>query len=115
MPAMIPLQTQEQFETMYKSKLEEPVLIYFTASWCGACKRLDWNFLNEEFPELKVYKCDVDENKYTPGYCGVRSIPNFVLMPPSKKLQQLQSSETAKVAAWIFKNLNTEEKTEKKD
>ena len=111
---MIPLQSQEQFETIYKSKLEEPILIYFTASWCGACKRLDWKFLNEEFPDLKVYKCDVDENKYTPGYCGVRSIPNFVFMPLNKKLQQLQSSETAKVAAWIFKNLTTEEKNEKK-
>ena len=111
---MIPLQSQEQFETIYKSKLEEPILIYFTASWCGACKRLDWKFLNEEFPDLKVYKCDVDENKYTPGYCGVRSIPNFVFMPLNKKLQQLQSSETAKVAAWNFKNLTTEEKNEKK-
>jgi thioredoxin-like negative regulator of GroEL len=112
MPAMIPLQTQEQFETLYSKdyKLEEPILIYFTASWCGACKRLDWDFLKEEFPNLNVYKCDVDENKYTPGYCGVRSIPSFVFMPPNKQLQTLQSSETAKVAAWISKNLIQGEK-----
>lgn len=103
---MIPLQTQEQFETMYtKDTLPGPVLIYFTASWCGACTRLDWNFLLEEFPGLPVYKCDIDENKYTPGYCGVKSIPNFIIMSPDKKLEQLQSSDTAKVATWINKNI----------
>jgi len=105
---MIPLQTQEQFEAMYtKDTLEAPILIYFTADWCGACKRLDWEFLNEEFPELPVYKCDIDKNKYTAGYCGVRSIPGFILMTPDKKLENLQSSETAKVATWINKNLTS--------
>jgi len=103
---MIPLQTQEEFETLYKeTTLKTPILIYFTASWCGACKRLDWNFLKEEFPDVPVYICDIDQNKYTPGYCGVRSIPSFVLMPPSKKLEQLQSSETSKVATWLYSNL----------
>ena len=108
---MIPLQTQEQFEMMYtKDKLPAPVLIFFTANWCGACKRLDWNFLNEEFPDLPVYKCDIDENKYTPGYCGVKSIPAFLLMTPEKKLENLQSSNTAAVATWINKNLTKEKK-----
>lgn len=103
---MIPLQTQEEFETLYKDTvLKSPILIYFTASWCGACKRLDWDFLKEEFPDVPIYICDIDQNKYTPGYCGVRSIPNFVLMPPSKKLEQFQSSETAKVATWLYKSL----------
>ena len=103
---MIPLQTQEEFETLYKDTvLKSPILIYFTASWCGACKRLDWDCLKEEFPDVPIYICDIDQNKYTPGYCGVRSIPNFVLMPPSKKLEQFQSSETAKVATWLYKSL----------
>ena len=104
---MIPLQTQGQFEKMYKDKLPGPVLIYFTANWCGACKRLDWEFLNEEFPDLPVYKCDIDENKYTPGYCGVKSIPAFLFMTPDKKLENLQSSNTAAVATWINKNLTS--------
>lgn len=105
MATQIPLQTQEEFETLYKGDLKAPILIYFTASWCGACKRLDWEFLSQEFPDLPVYICDIDQNKYTPGYCGIRSIPNFVLMPPSKKLENLQSSDTAKVASWLYKNL----------
>lgn len=103
---MIPLQSQEQFETLYKKdKLASSILVYFTAEWCGACKRLDWEFLKEEFPDLLVYKCDIDVNKYTAGFCGVKSIPSFLLMDPEKKLESLQSSDTAKVAAWINKHM----------
>ena len=55
MAKMIPLQTQEEFEKLYKeTALKAPILIYFTASWCGACKRLDWEFLKEEFPDLTI-------------------------------------------------------------
>ena len=103
---MIPLQTQEQFEALYKEvKLDAPILIYFTASWCGACKRLNWDFIEDEFPDLTIYKCDIDENKYTPGFCGVRSIPNMIIMHPSKKLEQLQTNDTAKLATWINKTI----------
>jgi thioredoxin-like negative regulator of GroEL len=105
---MIPLPTQEMFETLYNtnSTLKESVLIYFTAQWCGACKRIDWGFLNREFPNLKVYKCDVDENNYTPGFCGVRSIPNFSIVHPGKRITgPMQSSDTAKVASWIQTSL----------
>ena len=104
--SMIPLRTQEEFEHLYKEeKLKAPILIYFTATWCGACKKLDWPFIQEEFPELTIYKCDIDENKYTPGFCQVKSIPHILIMTPSKKIENLVSSDTAKVAAWIKKQL----------
>ena len=109
-PTMTPLLTQEQFETLYKTAvLKRPIMIYFTASWCGPCQRLDWEFLQEEFPDLPVYKCDIDENKYTPGYCGIKSIPNFIMMNPAKELTQFQSSDTAKIASWIQRTLTAYE------
>jgi thioredoxin-like negative regulator of GroEL len=110
---MIPLQTQEEFESLYNtnSTLKAPALIYFTAPWCGACRRLDWTFLTEEFPNLTIFKCDVDENTYTPGFCQVRSIPNFVMVHPGKRITgPMQSSDTAKVASWIHTTLINESK-----
>ena len=108
---VIPLQTHEQFEEMYTggsinaSPIVKPILIYFTADWCGACKRVDWEFILEEFPDLPVYKCDVDANKYTPGFCGVRSIPSFVMIKGAKEVVgPIQTSETAKIASWIHQN-----------
>jgi thioredoxin-like negative regulator of GroEL len=99
---MILLQTQEQFEELYSTSLKRPTLIYFTANWCAPCKKLDWNVLLPSLDTCDVYKCDISENTYTPGYCGVKSIPSFLFMLPGKKLEPLfQSSDTTKVSEWI--------------
>lgn len=103
---MIPLTSQEMFEELYSLDLKSPILVYFTADWCGACKRIDWEFIEDEFKNLPIYRCDIDENKYTPGFCGVRSIPNFMMVYPQKQLAgPFQSSDTAKIASWIHTNL----------
>ena len=109
------LKTQEEFEHLYSpnpslAPPRYPILINFTASWCGPCKRVDWDFLLEEFGSSfgAIYKCDVDENKYTPGFCGVKSIPSWMILKGPKKAEgAIQISETSRVATWIFNTLRT--------
>ncbi len=89
-----------------KSEFAYPILINFTAKWCGPCQKVDWAFLREEFPNLTIYKCDVDENKYTLGFCGGRSIPAFAMIYGPKQISPVVSmSDTAKIATWIHDNL----------
>jgi len=110
---MIPLQTHEEFEKLYGQELQKPILVYFTATWCCPCRGIDKKFLEAEFKDISMYVCDVDENTYTPGFCGVRSIPSFMLLKPASKGQQknticgpIQNSKTAEVATWIKTNLS---------
>jgi thiol-disulfide isomerase/thioredoxin len=100
----------ELFESMFspqgKPEHSYPILINFSAKWCGPCQKVDWEFLREEFPTLNIYKCDVDENKYTLGFCGGRSIPAFIMIYGPKQASPLVSmSDTAKIATWIHENL----------
>ncbi len=76
-------------------------VIYFTANWCGACKRLDTEALMEEIPEANWLKCDIDANSYTPGFCGVRSIPTFIVVADSQVKSTMTSNDTVKVAQWV--------------
>ena len=107
------LASHEEFEAMYspgpdQAPLKEPVLIYFTASWCGACRGLDWDFITSEFPSLPVYKCDIDINKYTSGFCGVKAIPSMLMLYPGKRIVgPIQTSNTARLATWIHTTLKT--------
>jgi thioredoxin-like negative regulator of GroEL len=114
---MIPLQTQEEFEKLYRQdELAAPILIHFTATWCRACKKLDWESIQSESPGLTIYKCDIDENSYTPGYCNVSSIPHMLMMHPSKELESITTSDTAKAKDFIrlqLENVKTEKKQKK--
>jgi len=103
---MIPLQTQEQFESLLNKEANKEkavpqsgpkVAVYFTANWCGACKRLDWKAIEAAFPDITWYKCDIDENDYTLGYCGLKSLPSFAFIKGGKFLGTEASSNTEKV------------------
>ena len=73
--------TEETFEAdVLQSDL--PVLVDFTAVWCGPCKMLtplvtelaqDWE------GKAKVYKMDVDTNQVTPVKYGVMGVPSLIL------------------------------------
>lgn len=102
------LMTQDEFEQLIgRQPIPEDVVlppftvVYFTATWCGACSRLDLPRLEAETPGVNWLKCDVDQNKYTPGFCGVRSIPSFLAIADKKVLGSLTNSSTDKVLAWV--------------
>jgi thioredoxin 1 len=71
-------------ETFQSDVLEAdmPVLVDFTAVWCGPCKML--SPLVEELAQLwagkaKVLKMDVDTNQVTPQKYGVMGVPSLIL------------------------------------
>jgi len=98
------LETQEQFESMwFGAEDTQPWIIYFTAKWCGPCKKLDSEALAKVAEErgITMWKCDIDVNDYTPGYCGVKSIPYFMYFKPKTIASSFQSTDTESVAMWI--------------
>lgn len=76
-------------------------VIYFTASWCSACRALDIPALEAGLPEVNWLKCDIDQNDYTGLYCGVRSIPTFLIVSNKVVVGMLTSNNTQKVAEWV--------------
>jgi thiol-disulfide isomerase/thioredoxin len=99
------LDTQAQFEELFfdVAHPDNAFLVYFTAAWCGPCKRLDVPTIAAAaaIKGIPFYKCDYVTNEYTPGYCGVRAFPTFVLFKPKKVVAQAQTNNTEEVCAWI--------------
>ncbi len=107
---MNPLNDHEYFEKMLGrvplvegETIPDFAVVYFTARWCGACKRLSLpDIMKTSVPEgTEWYKCDVDDNTYTAGYCNINSIPSFLVVARKQVLGQLTSSNTTAVCAWL--------------
>jgi thioredoxin 1 len=73
--------TDDSFESdVINSEL--PVLVDFTAVWCGPCKMLAPVVaeLNEEWNgKAHVYKMDVDTNPDTPLKYSIMGVPSLIL------------------------------------
>ena len=100
--------TQEQFEAMWwtkdpESPFQKGFLIYFTAAWCGPCKKLDQVAIEAAAAALDIpyYKCDESVNKYTSVYCGVRAFPTFQFCKPKTLVGTCTSANTEEVLTWL--------------
>lgn len=60
-----------------------PVLVDFSATWCGPCKAFApvlEVFADERAGKLKVIKVDVDEFSDIAGEVGIRSVPTLMVV-----------------------------------
>jgi thioredoxin 1 len=94
------LMNQEEFEALLKPAEPSFVALYFGATWCGPCKRIDTEAL-DAMPGVTWLKCDVDQNPYTPGYCSVKSIPAFLVLSNGKATGPVNSSDMDSIMKWV--------------
>ena len=73
--------TDQTFETEVM-QAEQPVLVDFSATWCGPCKKLEpivREIAGDYDGRLKVVKVDVDQAPSTAAKFGVMSVPTLLL------------------------------------
>ena len=72
-------------------KSATPVLVDFTATWCGPCKALAPivdQLADELEGQVKVGKLDVDESPVTAGKYGVRGVPTVMVFRGGERSAQ---------------------------
>ena len=106
--------TQADFENYWFGRAEvtkpagfratdKAFFVYFTATWCGACKRLDLDAVEAaaKASGIPLWKVEQTVNDYTAGFCNVRSLPTFIHCVPKQVVSTVSSSRTLDVVEWI--------------
>lgn len=66
-----------------------PVLVDFSAVWCGPCQRqlpIIEKFATENLNQVKVCKVDIDESPGITAKFGIRSVPSLLLFKQGQKV-----------------------------
>jgi thioredoxin-like negative regulator of GroEL len=101
------LPSQAFFESLIRKPMPEEtryaplVIVYFSARWCGGCRRVDLPTHMGVRPDAVWYSCDVDDNTYTPSYCGIRTIPAFQAIVNGVPLPLVTTSDNAAIRKWL--------------
>ena len=89
--ADIPKLTEAAFDAeVLRSTL--PVMVDFTATWCGPCKMLEpvIKQLSQDWDgKVKVVKLDVDDNSNLAVQYGVMGVPTLILFVKGNPVQRL--------------------------
>ena len=88
--AEVPYVSEQDFKSeVLDSSL--PVMVDFTAVWCGPCKMVDpivTQLAGEWDGKVKVFKCDADQNPNVVIQYGIMGIPTIMMFKGGKMVER---------------------------
>lgn len=78
------------------------IIFYFTASWCGPCKRvtpmIETIMKQYNSEKIRIYKIDIDNNENDDlcNKCHIESVPTFILIKDRRIIDSVKGANITK-------------------
>uniref|UniRef100_A0A3Q3KWN2 Thioredoxin-like n=1 Tax=Labrus bergylta TaxID=56723 RepID=A0A3Q3KWN2_9LABR len=97
----------EDFQNILKEAGDKLVVVDFTATWCGPCKRIGPKFVEEskkpENQNVIFLKVDVDEAQDVSVHYEIRSMPTFQFYKNGVKVRLHSNMENMEQHHYLFR------------
>lgn len=102
---VISVKDDDDFKNQLSLAGSKPVIVDFTAVWCGPCKMIAPTFdaLSNQFLGAVFLKVDVDVCEATCATYGVSSMPTFIVFQNSKTLETMKGASKDGLEAMVKK------------
>lgn len=99
----IEINTDKEFDAAFQKYKSQPIVIDFSAAWCGPCKAIAPLFkkLSESTPDVKFFKVDIDGASKTADNYEVNSVPFFAFVKGGEVVATFSGASESKLREGI--------------
>mmetsp|Transcript_104616 Transcript_104616/g.301647 ORF Transcript_104616/g.301647 Transcript_104616/m.301647 type:complete len:132 (+) Transcript_104616:384-779(+) len=90
------LESATEWESFQSAAMKDTNSVaYFTASWCGPCKRIApiYEELSDSHPDITFAKVDIDQNQTAASKAAIKSVPTFMFFKDGNFVGQFSGAD----------------------
>ena len=95
------MRNDSEFNQLIRENHNKPVLVDFTATWCGPCKAIApvFDALSKSYPGIIFVKVDVDMMSETASKFSVTAMPTFHVVLAEKSVDMIRGANEGQLRA----------------